>query len=88
MFVVVFLGPDGMQRVSANAAGLARVMREFEVGAVDEEPHPALIADEVAEWARTARPGDWLDWPDGWVFAVSEMEPSRLPPRSAGAEKN
>lgn len=40
------------------------------------EADPAL-AGLVEVWALTAKPGEWLDFPGGWVFAVSAPEPAR-----------
>lgn len=33
------------------------------------------VIHEVGLWALRARPGDWLDWEYGWIFACSDVEP-------------
>ena len=34
------------------------------------------VVQEVGIWSIHAKPGEWLDWDQGWVFAVADTHPT------------
>lgn len=44
---------------------------------------PDELIHEVGLWALHAKPGEWLDWDRGWLFAVSQEQPFHVCDESA-----
>lgn len=66
MFVVVQVDEGGAREFSLDdGAQVVEAITSFGGSHYGPEVREALVA-----WTSSAVPGDWTDWPCGWVFAV------------------
>lgn len=69
-FVIVIGVADGPMTIACDSIeALLGRMREKLLETED-------VVQDVGIWAIHARPGDWLDWDHGWVFAVAAEQPT------------